>query len=81
MCSSDLTDYLAYTPHPPFQFGHVDFELGARVLMEFADADAGELAVGMPLAMGYRIKDFDRQRGFRRYFWKATPLRATEEND
>ena len=78
---SHTTDYLAYTPHPPFQFGHVDFELGARVLMEFADADAGELVVGMPLAMVYRIKDFDHQRGFRRYFWKATPLRATEEND
>ena len=26
--------------------------------------------------MVYRIKDFDRQRGFRRYFWKATPDRA-----
>jgi hypothetical protein len=25
--------------------------------------------------MVYRIKDFDKQRGFRRYFWKATPVR------
>ena len=72
---SHTTDFLAYTPHPPFQFGHVDFDNGARVLMEFADADAGELTVGMPLTMVYRIKDFDRQRGFRRYFWKATPVR------
>jgi len=72
---SHTTDFLAYTPHPPFQFGHVDFDNGARVLMEFADADAGELTVGMPLAMVYRVKDFDRQRGFRRYFWKATPVR------
>ncbi|MCA0241627.1 MAG: zinc ribbon domain-containing protein [Proteobacteria bacterium] len=72
---SHTTDFLAYTPHPPFQFGHVDFDNGARVLMEFADADAGELAVGLPLRMVYRIKDFDRQRGFRRYFWKATPVR------
>ncbi len=74
---SHTTDFLAYTPHPPFQFGHVDFDNGARVLMEFADADAGELAVGLPLRMVYRIKDFDRQRGFRRYFWKATPVRET----
>jgi hypothetical protein len=48
--------------------------------MEFADADAGELAVGLPLAMVYRIKDVDRQRGFRRYFWKATPVRTEENN-
>ncbi|MDB5871662.1 MAG: hypothetical protein JWQ07_1104 [Ramlibacter sp.] len=73
---SHTSDFLAYTPHPPFQFGHVDFEGGGRVLMEFADADADELAVGLPLRMVYRIKDFDRQRGFRRYFWKATPVRA-----
>ncbi|MFT3821198.1 MAG: zinc ribbon domain-containing protein [Rubrivivax sp.] len=72
---SHTTDFLAYTPHPPFQFGHVDFDNGARVLMEFADADAGELSVGLPLRMVYRIKDFDRHRGFRRYFWKATPVR------
>ena len=26
--------------------------------------------------MVYRIKDFDRARGFRRYFWKATPDRV-----
>jgi len=76
---SHTSDFLAYTPHPPFQFGHVDFEHGARVLMEFADADAGELTVGMPLAMVYRIKDFDRLRGFRRYFWKATPVRQQQE--
>jgi len=77
---SHTSDFLAYTPHPPFQFGHVDFDGGARVLMEFADADAGELAVGLPLAMVYRIKDVDRQRGFRRYFWKATPVRAEGNN-
>ena len=73
---SHTTDFLAYTPHPPFQFGHVDFEGGARVLMEFADTDPGELSVGLPLRMVYRIKDLDRQRGFRRYFWKATPARG-----
>lgn len=72
---SHTSDFLAYTPHPPFQFGHVDFEGGGRVLMEFADTDAGELKVGLPLRMVYRVKEFDRNRGFRRYFWKATPLR------
>lgn len=72
---SHTSDHLAYSPNPPFQFGHVDFEGGGRVLMEFADTDADELRVGLPLRMVYRVKDFDRNRGFRRYFWKATPVR------
>lgn len=72
---SHTSDFLAYTPNPPFQFGHIDFDGGGRVLMEFADTDPDELKVGLPLRMVYRIKDFDRQRGFRRYFWKATPRR------
>jgi uncharacterized OB-fold protein len=73
---SHTTDFLGYTPDPPFQFGHIDFEGGGRVLMEFTDTDVGELEVGLPLRMVYRVKEFDHQRGFRRYFWKATPARA-----
>jgi hydroxymethylglutaryl-CoA synthase len=76
---SHTSDYLAYTPHPPFQFGHVDFDGGARVLMEFADTDPDELRVGLPLRMVYRVKDFDAKRGFRRYFWKATPVRGSDD--
>jgi hydroxymethylglutaryl-CoA synthase len=72
---SHTSDFLAYTPHPPFQFGHIDFEGGGRVLMEFADTVDGELKVGLPLRMVYRIKEYDPKRGFRRYFWKATPVR------
>lgn len=77
---SHTSDFLAYTPNPPFQFGHIDFEGGGRVLMEFADTDPDELRVGLPLRMVYRVKDFDRNRGFRRYFWKATPVRDATEN-
>ena len=73
---SHTSDFLGYTPAPPFQFGHIDFEGGGRVLMEFADTDSDELEVGRPLRMVYRIKDLDAARGFRRYFWKATPVRA-----
>ena len=72
---SHTSDWLAYTPAPPFQFGHVDFDGGGRVLMEFADTDAGELSVGLPLRTVFRVKDLDAKRGFRRYFWKATPVR------
>jgi hydroxymethylglutaryl-CoA synthase len=71
------SDFLAYTPDPPFHFGHVDFEPGGRVLMEFADVDQAELKPGLPVRMVYRIKEFDSRRGFRRYFWKATPVRAS----
>lgn len=74
---SHTSDFLAYTPHPPFQFGHIDFVSGARVLMEFTDTDQEELHASLPVRMVYRIKEFDNKRGFRRYFWKATPLRIT----
>jgi uncharacterized OB-fold protein len=74
---SHTSDFLAYTPAPPFQFGHIDFEGGGRVLMEFADTDPDELRVGLPLRMVYRVKDLDAARGFRRYFWKATPARGS----
>lgn len=64
-------DWLSYHQSPPFQFGHVEFASGARVLMEFTDSEPDELAVGTPLAMRFRIKEIDPLRGFRRYFWKA----------
>lgn len=74
---SHTSDFLAYTPHPPFQFGHIDFEGGGRVLMEFADTEQDELRPGLPVRMVFRIKEMDAKRGYRRYFWKATPVRST----
>ncbi len=68
-------DWLAYTPRPPLMFGNVGFRDGANVMMEFTDTDAGELAVGMPVTLHFRIKDFDERRSFRRYFWKPVPVR------
>ncbi len=73
---SHTSDFLAYTPHPPFQFGHIDFDAGGRVLMEFTDTDQDELRPGLPVRMVFRIKEYDMKRGFRRYFWKATPVRT-----
>lgn len=74
---SHTSDFLAYTPHPPFQFGHIDFDAGGRVLMEFTDTDQDELQPGLAVRMVYRVKEYDARRGFRRYFWKATPVRST----
>ena len=71
---SFTADRLNYTPDPPFNFGLVQFENGARVLMEFCDTPKDGLAVGDPLQMRFRIKSLDRRRGFRTYFWKAAPI-------
>lgn len=70
---SVTADRLNYTPDPPFWFGLVQFEGGARVLMELTDAGPEGFAVGDPLAMRLRIKSHDRRRGMRTYFWKAAP--------
>jgi hydroxymethylglutaryl-CoA synthase len=65
-------DWLAYTPRPPLVFGNVGFTNGANILMEFTDIEPGELVVGAPVRMRFRIKDIDARRAFRRYFWKPT---------
>ena len=70
-----------FTPDPPFNFGLVQFANGARVLMEFCDAPDGGFAVGDEVRMRFRIKTIDRRRGFRSYFWKASPAeRAVMES-
>lgn len=66
-------DWLMYTPSPPLHVGLVQFDVGARLLMEIVDVAAGELEVGTPLRMVFRIKERDALRHFDRYFWKATP--------
>jgi hydroxymethylglutaryl-CoA synthase len=71
---SVTADRLNYTPDPPFYFGLVQFENGARVSMEFRDVEGATPKVGDPLRMRFRVKSIDRKRGFRTYFWKAAPL-------
>lgn len=67
-------DWLAYTPSPPIIYGNVEFQDGANIMLEFTDFDAGQVKVGDPVRMVFRIKDFDSKRNFRRYFWKPAPL-------
>jgi len=72
--NSFTADRLIYSPDPPMYFGMVQFEGGGRLMSDFTDIDPdGGLEVGMPMKMVFRVKDYDSQRGFRRYFWKATP--------
>lgn len=66
-------DWLQYYPAPPLYVGLAQFDNGARVLMEIVDVGKQELDVGTPLQMVFRVKANDKLRGYRRYFWKATP--------
>jgi 3-hydroxy-3-methylglutaryl CoA synthase len=65
-------DWQAYTPHPPCIYGNIGLEAGGNLLMEFTDTEPGDLEVGAEVKFVFRIKDSDRQRAYRRYFWKAT---------
>jgi hydroxymethylglutaryl-CoA synthase len=67
-------DWLAYSPRPPLMYGNVSFEGGGNVFIELADFEPGEPAVGTATRCVFRLKDVDRIRGFRRYFWKAAPV-------
>lgn len=73
---TSTADWLSYHPAPPLWVGFVRFETGARVLMEMVDIGKDGIDTGAKLRMVYRIKEKDRQRGYNRYFWKATPLGA-----
>jgi uncharacterized OB-fold protein len=67
-------DWLMFYPSPPLYVGLVQFDNGARVLMEMVDVDPAKFDVGTPLRMVFRIKEKDSLRHYNRYFWKAAPL-------
>lgn len=68
-------DYLSFSMNPPNHYGMVVFEEGGRIMMDFTDVAPGEVDSGMEVRMVFRIKEFDDKRGFRRYFWKAVPVK------
>jgi len=70
---SFTADQLTYTPDPPQLYGMVTFAEGGRMMLDFTDADAAGIDVGLPMRMVFRVKEVDTARGFTRYFWKATP--------
>lgn len=75
---SVTADRLNFTPDPPFDFGLVQFDNGARVLMELVNRPAGGFKVGDRVRMRLRIKAQNGDLGFRTYFWKAAPLTRPE---
>lgn len=70
------SDWLSYHPAPPLHVGFIQFENGARLLMETVDVGPAGVDVGTPVRMVFRVKDIDKTRGYARYFWKATPISA-----
>ena len=76
--TSFTQDWLAYTPHPPLQYGLASTASGARVLMEFTECPLEKMRVGLELRFVFRIHAIDSRRGFRRYFWKSAPAPGVE---
>jgi 3-hydroxy-3-methylglutaryl CoA synthase len=66
-------DALTFHPSPPLYVGFAQFDVGARLLMEFVDVRPDTFKVGTRLSMRFRIKERDQTRGYYRYFWKARP--------
>jgi len=67
-------DWLQYYPAPPLYVGLIQFDAGARLLMEIVDVPAGAIDVGAPVRFAFRLKAHDELRHYTRYFWKAIPV-------
>ena len=67
------SDWLTATPDPPASYGMVAFEGGGRLMADFTDVDQGTFDVGSKMRMVFRVKEHDKARGFRKYYWKAAP--------
>ncbi|MEW6167181.1 MAG: 3-oxoacyl-[acyl-carrier-protein] synthase III C-terminal domain-containing protein [Pseudomonadota bacterium] len=73
------SDWLTYTPEPPAHYGMIEFERGGRFMADITDWDFGQVSVGQPVRMVFRVRGRDPQRGMIRYFWKAAPLATVKE--
>ena len=51
-----------------------------RFMADITDWDLGQVSVGQPVRMVFRVRGRDAQRGMVRYFWKAAPLAGTGEH-
>ena len=72
-------DGLTCSLDPPQHFGMVVFEEGGRLMADLTDVDVGQVEVGMPLRMMFRVKEHDDKRGFTKYFWKGAPAPSDDE--
>ena len=72
---SHTADRLTYSVAPPAYYGMVQFEEGGRAMIDFTDIDADAELGGRHIRCGWcsGSRTTTLRRGFRRYFWKATP--------
>ena len=64
-------DQLTFDWNPPAYFGMVQFDGGGKLMMDFTEVEEGKIDSGAKVSVHFRIKGFDSQRGFVKYFWKA----------
>ncbi len=76
---SYTSDVLTYTLDPPAHYGMIVFDNGGRSMFDFTDYESGKIDVGMSVRMVFRIRNFDKPRGFTQYYWKAKPVITKEE--
>lgn len=71
-------DNLTFDLNPPAYFGMIEFDGGARLMMDFTDIADSPPKTGQAVSAHFRIKQIDERRGFRKYFWKAIPDKSNE---
>lgn len=64
-------DSLTFSIDPPAYFGMVQFEGGGRLMVDFTDVEKDSFDIGANVRMQFRVREYDAERGFRKYFWKA----------
>jgi len=67
-------DRLTFDWSPPAYFGMVQFDGGGKLMMDFTEVREGAIDSGSRISVHFRVRQFDPQRGFRKYFWKARIL-------
>ena len=67
-------DLLAVSVDPPTTYGMIQFDGGGRFMADFTDCELSDVRVGQQVAMSFRKRYDDEERGFTGYFWKAVPV-------
>ncbi|MEE9612155.1 MAG: SDR family NAD(P)-dependent oxidoreductase, partial [Desulfatiglandales bacterium] len=70
-------DLLSVSIDPPAIYGMIQFEGGGRFMADFTDCELNDVKVGQQVALAFRKRYTDKERGFTGYFWKAIPLQGT----
>ena len=70
-------DRLTFDWSPPAYFGMVQFDGGGKLMMDFTEVREGTIDSGSRISVHFRVRQFDQQRGFRKYFWKARIIETT----